>query len=62
MKEIAHPRIIAVAQDGLALEVRRVMLQLLLDVRKLGVKLILFQRLRGDHASIQRFVFHELLR
>src|SRR5674476_64830 len=58
VKEIADLGIVAVAQDGLALEMRRVMPQLLLDVRKLSVKLVLLRRLRSVHASIQRVTFY----
>jgi len=58
MKEVADLGIVAVAQNGLVLEMRGVMPQLLLDVRKLGVKLVLLRRLRGVQASIQRLGRH----
>jgi len=58
VKEIAHLGIVAVRQDGLVLEVLRVMSQLLLDVGELGVKLILLGRLRGVQASIGRLARH----
>jgi hypothetical protein len=54
VKEITDRGIVAVAQDALVLEMFRAMTQLLLDVRKLGIKLVLFDRLRGVQASIQR--------
>jgi hypothetical protein len=47
VEEIAYLWIVAVAQDGLALEMFRVMPQLLLDVGKLGVELILLRRRSG---------------
>ena len=40
MKEIADPRIVAVAKDSLAFEVLLVMPKLVLNVGKLSVKLI----------------------
>lgn len=52
VKEVADLRIVAVAQDGLALEVLGVMPQLLLDVGELGVKLVLLGRLGGMQTSI----------
>ena len=58
VKEIADFWIVAVAQYGLIFEMLSVMPQLLLDVRKLRVKLILLRRLRGVHASIQRLARH----
>ena len=57
MEEIAHLGIVAVAQDCLVLEVLGVMPQLLLDVRKLGVKLILLRGFRwraGFHSTVAR--------
>ena len=57
MEEIAHARIVAVAQNSLALKIRRVMLQFLFDIGKLGVKLVLLRRLRSVHAPIQRVGF-----
>jgi hypothetical protein len=52
VKEIAYLGIVAVAQDALVLEMLSIMPQLLLDVGELGVKLVLFRRLRGVQASI----------
>lgn len=54
VEELADLGIIAVAQDGLALEVLGVVLELLLDVGKLGVELVLLGRLGGMQASVQR--------
>ena len=56
VKEVADLGVIAVAQDGLALEMLGVVLEFLLDVGKLGVKLILLGRLGGVQAAIQRLV------
>ena len=58
MKEIADLGIVTVAQNTLILEMFRVMPQLLLDVRELGVKLVLFCSLRGAEASVQRLTRH----
>ncbi len=58
VEEIADLGIVAIAQHGLALEMLRVMPQLLLDVRKLGVKLVLLGRLGGMQTSIQRLARH----
>ena len=52
MKEIADFGVVAVAEDALVLEMFRVIAQLFLNVRKLGVKLVLLGRLRGLHTSI----------
>ena len=41
MKEVAHTRVVAVAEHGLALEMRLVVLQLVLYINELGVELIL---------------------
>ncbi len=55
---VADFRIVAIAQQGFPFEMLRVMPQLLFDVRKLGVKLVLLGRLRGAQASIQSFLGH----
>jgi len=52
VKEVADLGVIAVAQDSLALEVLRVVLEFLFDVGKLGVELILLGGLGGVQASI----------
>ena len=57
-KEIANLGIVAIAQDGLVFEIVCVMPQLLLDVGKLRVKLILLLRLCGVQFSIQRLARH----
>ena len=52
VKEIADLGIVAIAQDGLVFEKVCVMPQLLLDVDKLRVKLIILRRLCGVQFSI----------
>lgn len=61
VKEVADLGIVAVAQDGLVLEMLRVMPQLLLNVGELGVKLILFGRFRCVQTSVQRFPRHPVV-
>ena len=58
VEEIADLGVIAVAKDALFREMLRVMPQLLLDVGKLGVKLVLLDCLSGVQASIQRRAPH----
>jgi hypothetical protein len=52
VEEVADERVVAVAEDGLALEMSGIVTQFLLDVRELGIKLILFYSLRGAKASM----------
>jgi hypothetical protein len=52
VEEVADLGIVAVAEDGLLLEVLRVVPQLFFDVGELCIKLILLRRLRGVQASI----------
>ena len=56
LEEVAFVRVIAVAEHGLALKVRPIMLQLPLYVNHLRVKFILLGRLGG----IQVLVCHSL--
>lgn len=58
VKEIARPRVVAVAQDYLTLEVRFVVFELLFDVGKLSVKLVLLRRFCGVQTSVQRCFAH----
>ncbi len=58
VKKVTDLGIIAVAKDRLVLEMLGVMPQLFFDVRKLRVELILFRRLRGAKASVQRLAWH----
>lgn len=53
VEEVADARVVAIAKDGLALEVGGVVLEFLLDVGKLGVKLVLLGRLGGVQTAIQ---------
>ena len=46
VEEVAHPRVVAVAEDGLAFEVLFVVFELCLYVFELGVELILLGFLR----------------
>jgi len=54
-EEVADARVVAVAEDGFALEVLLVVTQFLYDVGELDVELILLGGLGGMEASIQRF-------
>jgi len=58
LEDVADTRVVAVAQDGLVLEMLRVMPQLFFDVGKLGVKLVLLGPRGGAQASIQRLGLH----
>ena len=62
VEEMADLWIVTIAENGLALEMLRVMPQLLLDIRKLGVILVLLGGPRAAQASIQRFVRYVSLR
>ena len=47
MKEIAHTRIVAVAQNNLAFKMVFLLPQLFLNVRNLSIKLVLLRLLRS---------------
>lgn len=53
-EEITLKRIVAVAENGLAAQLRLVVLQLVFDVAKLGVKLILLGLLGVSERSVSR--------
>ena len=46
VEEVAHPRVVAVTEDGLAFEVLSVVFELCFYILKLGVELILLGLLR----------------
>ena len=52
MEEVAHPRIVAVAQDGLAAKVRLVVRKFAFDVLEAGVELVLLLLLRPSEAAV----------
>ena len=52
LEKVAYTRVVAVAQDGFVLEVSLVVDELVLDVGKLGIELVLLGRPSGVQASI----------